>query len=189
MRPKTMWILFAAVLTAGVAAGSALRIIFPGHPVWELLLSFNIGSSFGDAFRRFALFGTCWLILFAVLGVTLLAAPVAICLLFAYGVTVGASLGALYSAGFLMGFGKAVCFVMPYAGIMAILLFVAAREAVRSSMRLDGLVRGREVASEPFRMYCLRFTVLELAVLLLAVLHGFWIGVILPAAARLLTPE
>ena len=184
MKLKRIISTFAVMLVLGVLAGSVLRVRFPQLPVWEMpVLSYGMHVSrdaFLPVFRETAIWSVLWLAAFAMTGLTLLAVPGVLMLWLLLGVRVGAVLGAMYSEVHLLGFVIAAGFMIPYVLASAALFLVASREALRSGICLMKAVRGRGAERLSFRAYALRYLVLGAGMLLLALLHGFWMGWLLP---------
>ena len=183
MRSNKLLICFAAVLVAGVLMGSVLWTKFPRLAVWDMLVfsygTRNPDSAFLPVFRETALWSLLWLGGIAMLGLTLFAVPSVLALWLLHGVRIGAVLTALYCEQHLLGFVIAAGFVMPYVLASTTLLFFASREALRTGLSLVKAVRGRG-AELSLRTYALRFLVLGLGMLFLSLLHGFWMGRLLP---------
>ena len=178
MKPKQIPVLLLTVLAAGELAGSALYLCtryrgmlgnaFVLHGIGRL------GGAFAAILPEFLLYPMLWLLLFAVIGLTVCAAPAALALVFLHGMTLGAVLTGLYQGQLLAGLAKAFCFVMPYASAQTLLLLLAARESMRSSLRLTNLLHGRAGESCTVRRQLLRYLVLSLGLCLTGVMQAFW---------------
>lgn len=186
----TLFLLFA-VLLVGEIAGSCLRMHFPASRIWELsFVTHGNGlaeGSFRSIFTEMLFYPLLWLLLFAVIGLTVCAVPSALLFVFLHGVTIGGVLTGLYMYHVLRGFLIAAAFVMPYMFLQTLLFLAAARESLRSSLSLTQALAGKKKECCSLRIYGLRFLILSAGLALLAVLQGFAESRLYPAViARLM---
>lgn len=187
MKPNVMLGCLLTALTAGEVAGSVLYVLHPSAGIWEnALLAHGLGVLGGDfpaVTAGILLYSLLWLILFAAAGCLRLSALFAQLLVFLHGLTLGEKLAFLYRGQVLTGLVTAVLFVMPFALAQTVLFLLAARECMRTLRRQKRLSSGRAGVTER-RTYVLRFAVLAVGMLLLALMQGFWMGNVYPACLR-----
>ncbi|MCR5717903.1 MAG: hypothetical protein K6F80_02575 [Oscillospiraceae bacterium] len=175
MKPKRMLFLLL-FLIVGEIAGSCLRVQCPQSHIWEYAFTTHgigmVEGSFRSILTEELVFPLLWLLMFAVVGLTICAAPAALAIVFLHGMTLGAVLTDLYQNHAFRGFLTAVSLVMPYAVLQTLLFLTAAREAMRSSLSLRKTVFGSDGEGSLLRIYLLRFLVLGAGLAVLAAVQG-----------------
>lgn len=183
MKPRNI-IALLIVLAAGEIAGSICSVLHPQQELWYLaFVQHGIGvlsKSFRAMLTPVLLYSLLWLMLFAILGLTVCAAPSALLLLFLHGMTIGAVLAGYYSGHILTGLLKTLLFVTPYAAAQTGLLLLAARESLRSSRLLKRMLSCGTEPNGSFRDYVLRYLVLAAGLLLTGMAQAFWGGSVCP---------
>lgn len=174
-KQRLFCILYACVLLGAAWSTVMLKWQYDGAPVeWTHFLGmfFHAKKALPVLWIEGIRGGGLFLLGFFLLGFSAVGQPFAWLLLLTYGVCMGGALQVQCSAANALLQGLLLlCYFVP----LSALLVLAAREALRFSQKLAAYAFRNDPAEQmehQFRMYCARFVVLLLLLVLLAVLYG-----------------
>ena len=161
------------IMLAGSVAGSILCAKYPDWNLWtNQTFRQGIGILDGQNFYCIAapLF---WLAVLAALGLSVTGLPFVPAVLFLRGAASGAVLEMLYANSGSRG--KVLLLTMPYFYAASLVMLFGAREALRFSVQMTGLLCESlpEEDTVPVKLYIIRFLVLFLFMTILGVLQYF----------------
>ena len=167
-------ILLFLILLAGTAAGS---LLCERHPEWMLWnnMTFRQGMGILTEYRFYCIAAPLfWMAVTAALGLSATGLPLVPCVLFLRGMAFGSVMVRLYAENQFAEIGKSLLLILPYAyGISFVMLF-GAREALRFSVQITGLLCDRTQEEETsVRLYIIRFSVLFIFTAILGILQNF----------------
>ncbi len=176
-RKQRMFLMLFGIVLSGAASGIGMLLWqYPGIPIqWASFMGMffqtpcGMFSLFAEAIGGVALFLLCLFLL----GFSAIGQPFAMLILFGYGVCMGGSFQMQCSSGNAVLYSVAL---LLYFVPMSVLMVVGARESVRFS-RLFLVYGFRDEPEENmyhrFRMYCVRFLVLAVFLVIAALLYSF----------------
>lgn len=180
MKKKQDLLLYAmlAAVLVGTALGSFTRVLHPAWGIWDSWLIRQGMAEHAAAFGEQLL--TCcagllfWTGILAAAGLSVLGMPAAFAVMLFRGCAVGAVLAELYRQTGWRGVPEGILFVLPFAVTGTGLLLLAARECSRSAGQLWTGITGKDGERFSIVLYGIRFGVLLLGVLLLALVQSGW---------------
>ena len=171
---NTQIILLFLIMLLGAAAGSILRALHPDWSIWNNQ-TFRQGMGILTECRAYCIAAPVfWLAMTAVLGLSATGLPLVPCMLFLRGAAAGAILEQLYEQNHFLSSVPSLLMIMPYIYFSSFVMLFAAREALRFSMQIAGLLCDRTQDDEvSVKLYIIRFAVLFLFLIILGVLQNF----------------
>ncbi len=174
-KQRLFCMLFACVLLGAAWGIVMLRWQYDGAPAeWSSFMGmfFHTKKTVPALWLEGMQGGSLFLLGFFLMGFSAVGQPFAWLILLTYGVCMGGALQTQCAAGNVLLCGASLlCYFVP----LSALLVVAARESLRFSQKFAAYVFRNDPAEQmehQFRMYCARFVVLLLFLLLLSALYG-----------------
>ncbi len=174
-RREIQILLLFLILTAGTIAGSILCAKHPGWGFWENM-TFRQGLGILTEQKFYSIAAPLfWLAVTAALGLSATGLPLVPCVLFLRGAAFGAVLERLYLQSTPGEIGKALPLILPYAYCTTFVMLFGAREALRFSMQITGLLceKNPDEDAVSVRLYVIRFLVLFFFMLLFGMIQNF----------------
>ena len=162
------------ILLMGTAAGSILRALHPEWCIWENQ-TFRQGMGIFPEYKFYCIAAPVfWLAMTAILGLSVTGLPFVPCVLFLRGAAAGAVLEQLYEENGFPAFCSSLLLMMPYIYLTSFVMLLGAREALRFSMQMTGILCDR-TQEETFsvKLYIIRFLILFLFIIILGLLQNF----------------
>ena len=189
---KILFLLTISILT-GALLGGVLEVLHPDWQIWQnevfrqgMGLS---GKGFHEMLIQYTYDSMIWLVILAILGLSVFGVPTAVLTLMLRGSAIGAILAELYRNNGFAGVMTVLLFIMPYVLTSTGIMMLSARETVRSTHVLIACISGKETEKIPLGIYCLRWLVLTIAMFLLTLLQCAWLSYGYPAFLRLAIRE
>ncbi len=189
---KIFLLLTVSVLT-GALLGGVLEVLHPDWHIWEnRIFRQGMGLS-GLEFRQmliqYTLDSMLWLVILAILGLSVFGVPTAVLTLLLRGSAIGAILAELYHDNGFAGVMTVLLFIMPYVLVSTGIMLLSARETVRSTYVLIACISGKETEKIPLGLYCLRWLVLTVSMFIATLIQCAWLSYGYPAFLRLAVRE
>ena len=189
---KIFLLLTVSVLT-GALLGGVLEVLHPDWHIWEnRIFRQGMGLS-GLEFRQmliqYTLASMLWLVILAILGLSVFGVPTAVLTLLLRGSAIGAILAELYHDNGFAGVMTVLLFIMPYVLVSTGIMLLSARETVRSTYVLIACISGKETEKIPLGLYCLRWLVLTVSMFIATLIQCAWLSYGYPAFLRLAVRE
>ncbi len=162
------------IMILGTITGSIFSALHPDWSIWENQ-TFRQGMGLMTECRFYCIAAPVfWLALMGILGLSATGLPIVPCILFLRGAAAGAILERLYAEGGFLASCSSLCLIMPYIYLTSFVMLFGAREALRFSMQIAGLLCDRTQEEEvAVKLYIIRFFVLFLFIIILGVLQNF----------------
>ena len=167
-------ILLFLILLIGTVAGSVLCMQHPEWPLWNNM-TFRQGLGILTEYQFYCIASPMfWLAVMSALGLSATGMPLVPCVLFLRGMAFGAVLERLYAENQFAEIGKAFLLILPYAYGTSFVMLFGAREALRFSIQITGLLCDKTQEEETsVKLYIIRFLVLFGFLLLLGLMQNF----------------
>ncbi len=172
-----LYAMLSAVLV-GTAVGSFARVLYPEWHIWDSCLIRQGMAEYAATFGT-QLLSCCagllfWTGILTAAGLSVLGTPAAFAVMLFRGCAIGAALAELYWRAGWRGVPEGILFVLPFAVTGTGVLLLAARECIRSAGQLWTGITGKDGESFSVLLYGIRFGVLLLGVLILALVQSGW---------------
>ncbi len=171
-RTSQIFLLFLMII-AGIILGSIICALYPEWSIWKSP-TFRQGMGLMENPGLNCIFTSVfWLAVIAVLGLSVTGIVISPLVLLMRGAALGMVLEQLYATEGLYALGKILILVMPYACISTFIMLFGAREAMRFSMQIAGLLC-EKTAEHAFsiKLYIIRFLVLLGFLLILGLMQS-----------------
>ena len=176
---KILFLLTISILT-GALLGGVLEVLHPDWHIWQneifrqgMGLS---GKNFREMLIQYTYDSMIWLVILAILGLSVFGVPTAILTLMLRGSAIGAILAELYRNNGFAGVMTVLLFIMPYALTGTGIMMLSARETIRSTYVLIACISGKETEKIPLGIYCLRWVVLTISMFILTLVQCAWLS-------------
>ena len=167
-------ILLYLAVVIGVILGSIGRAMHPDWTIWENRTFCQGIGILSDTMLNSILTPLFWLAITAITGLSVIGTAGTPFVLILRGAALGAVLEHLYVSEGIHGFWKVIFFVMPYAFSATLVMLFGAREALRFSLQIAGLLCEKTSEDEiSVGLYAVRFVVLFGFMILLSLLQFF----------------
>ena len=162
------------LLIIGTAAGSLLCERHPEWSVWNNM-TFRQGMGILTEYRFYCIASPVfWLAVMSALGLSATGLPLVPCVLFLRGMAFGSVLERLYADGSAGSIGKSLLLILPYAYATSFIMLFGAREALRFSVQITGLLCDKvQDENASVKLYIIRFSVLFIFTAILGILQNF----------------
>jgi len=171
---NTQIVILFLIIILGAIAGSIFRALHPDWNIWNNQ-TFRQGMGIVTEYRFYCIAAPVfWLAITAILGLSATGLPFVPCILFLRGAAVGAILEQIYEqSGFLTAL-PSLLMIMPYIYLSSFVMLFAAREALKFSMQITGLLCDSSHDEEvSVKLYIIRFMILFLFIIILGILQNF----------------
>lgn len=173
--------LLNAVVVMGIAIGAAITVMHKGHAtesIWlhQFIAPIYSGNTILDVFKNTFLSSAFYMLAVFLLGFLSCGQPVGIALLIYRGVGIGVSVSQMYIFYGINSLPAVLVLTLPKSLVLAFIASLGVREMLKiSSIQFEFLFKDKlpeEKMQKTVKLYCIKFLVLILSVLLVSVIDA-----------------